>query len=228
MSETHENLKTIRFEGEMLPKWAQLLDLAARLCPIPQETRSWFSRFTRSSGVDDARTVVAQSEILRSAIQENKNAIIAELQKNPHDADEVVDHTPAHHWPDPLVTGEPSLEAGPIMVQVEYTVDPPRANAFRSAMADLGRNRRRDGAVRWWLFQDTADPSRFVETWIEETWAEHLRNHERVSVADQEIEQRVRELTRSGSTIATRHFIAPEPRPLTDAMIRAVEERTRG
>jgi len=85
MSETHENLKTIRFEGEMLPKWAQLLDLAARLCPIPQETRSWFSRFTRSSGVDDARTVVAQSEMLRSAIQENKNAIIAELQKNPHD-----------------------------------------------------------------------------------------------------------------------------------------------
>jgi len=85
MSETHENLKTIRFEGEMLPKWAQLLDLAARLCPIPQETRSWFSRLTRSSGVDDARTVVAQSEILRSAIQENKNAIIAELQKNPHD-----------------------------------------------------------------------------------------------------------------------------------------------
>jgi MFS family permease/quinol monooxygenase YgiN len=118
--------------------------------------------------------------------------------------DAVVDHTPAHHWPAPVVSGEPSLEAGPVLVQVEYTVDPERADAFRSAVAELGRNRRRDGAVQWWLFQDTADPSRFVETWIETTWAEHLRNHERVSVAHKEVEQRVRDLTRSGSTVATR------------------------
>jgi hypothetical protein len=85
MSETHENLKTIRFEGEMLPKWAQLLDWAARLCPVSEETRGWFSRFTRSSGVDDARTVLIQGGILRTAIQEHRNAIIAELQRKPHD-----------------------------------------------------------------------------------------------------------------------------------------------
>ena len=114
------------------------------------------------------------------------------------------------------------------MVQVEYCVDPPRADAFRSAMAELGRNRCRDGAVQWWLFQDTADPSRFVETWIEETWADHLRNHERVSVAHKEIEQRARDLTRSDSTFATRHFIAPETRPSTYAVMRGVEERTEG
>ena len=143
-------------------------------------------------------------------------------------ADEAVDHTPAHHWPAPVVTGDPSLEAGPVLVQVEYTVDPARADAFTIAVAELGRNRRRDGAVQWWLFQDTADPSRFVETWIEATWAEHLRNHERVSVAHKEIEQRVRDLTRSGSTVATRHFIAPETRPSAYAAVRAIEERTRG
>src|SRR5436190_22264437 len=114
------------------------------------------------------------------------------------------------------------------MVQVEYCVDPPRVDAFRTAMAELGQRRRRDGAIHWWTFQDTADASRFVETWIEAAWAEHLRNHERVSVAHQELERRVRDLTRSGSTIATRHFIAPETRPPTDAVIRAVEERTRG
>jgi hypothetical protein len=85
MSETHENLKTIRFEGEMLPKWAQLLDWAARLSPVSEETRGWFSRFTRSSGVDDARTVMIQGGILRTAIQEHRNAIIAELQRKPHD-----------------------------------------------------------------------------------------------------------------------------------------------
>jgi MFS family permease len=123
------------------------------------------------------------------------------------------DHTPAHHWPAPIVLGEPPLEAGPIMVQVEYRVDPPRLDDFRRAVAEMGRNRRRDGAVQWWLFQDTADPSRFVETWIEMTWAEHLRYHDRVSVTHQALEQRVRELLRSGSVPVTRHFVAPASRP---------------
>ena len=142
-------------------------------------------------------------------------------------ADDIVDHTPARHWPAPVVAGQPSLEAGPIMVQVEYSVDPDCAHTFRSAIGELGRSRRRDGAVEWWLFQDTADPARFVETWVEETWADHLRNHERVSVAHREIEQRVRDLTRTGTTPATRHFIAPDSRPSAFAAERAVEDRTR-
>jgi quinol monooxygenase YgiN len=141
--------------------------------------------------------------------------------------DGVLDHTPAHHWPDPVVRGEPSLESGPIMVQVEYQVDAERAGAFRNAMAEMGRNRRRDGAVEWWLFEDTADPSRFVETWIEETWAEHLRYHDRVSIAHKELEEKVRALTQSGSAIATRHFITPDNRRSTKAAERAVEECTR-
>jgi MFS family permease len=140
-------------------------------------------------------------------------------------ADEADDHSPAHHWPAPVVAGEPSLEAGPIMVQVEYCVDAPQADAFRIAMGEVGRQRRRHGAEQWWLFQDTADPARFVETWIEATWAEHLRYHERVSVTHKESEQRAHELMRSGSTVTTRHFIAPVARPSNAAVVHAIEER---
>ena len=139
---------------------------------------------------------------------------------------EVVDYTPARHWADPVVRGEPSLEAGPIMVQVEYSVDPARAEEFRTAVAELGRSRRRDGAVEWWLFQDTADASRFVETWIEETWGDHLRTHDRVSVAHQQLERRVGELTLSGSAVTTRHFITPAAGRNSVAAVRAVEDRT--
>jgi quinol monooxygenase YgiN len=142
-------------------------------------------------------------------------------------ADDIVDHTPARHWPAPVVAGQPALEAGPVMVQVEYSVDLDCADTFRGAIAELGRSRRRDGAVEWWLFQDTADPARFVETWVEETWADHLRNHERVSVAHREIERRVRDFTRTGTTPTTRHFIAPDSRPSAFAAERAVEDRTR-
>jgi MFS family permease len=141
---------------------------------------------------------------------------------------EIQDHTPAHHWPDPVVRGDTPLEAGPIMVIVEYSVEAPNAEAFRLVMGELGRSRRRDGAVQWWLFRDTAEPDRFVETWIEETWAEHLRVHDRVSVAHREIEDRVRGLTRPGTRARTQHFVAPVARPPSDGgMIRAVEECTR-
>src|SRR4051794_11906060 len=140
----------------------------------------------------------------------------------------VADFTPARHWPDPVVAEEPPLDAGPIMVQVEYCVDSPQAEAFQTAMAELGQLRRRDGAMQWWLFQDTADPSRFVESWLEATWADHLRTHERASVGYQEIERRIRDLTRSGSAIQTRHFVSPESRPSSDGVVRALEERIRG
>ena len=150
-------------------------------------------------------------------------AVIARLKPVTDDA---VDHTPARHWPEPVVAGRPSLEAGPIMVQVEYCVDPTRTNAFRTAVEEVGRSRRRSGAIEWWLFQETADPSRFVETWIEETWGDHLRNHERVSVAHREMEQKIRDLIRVGSTITTRHFIAPDTRHGSTTALHAVKEKT--
>jgi len=43
-----------------------------------------------------------------------------------------------------------------------------------------------------------------------------------------EIEQRAHDLVRAGSTITTRHFIAPVSRLSADALVRAVEERTKG
>jgi len=67
----------------MLPNWAQLLDLAARLCPVPEETREWFSRFTNSWGVDDSRTIIEQAELLRTALREHQKVLIAELQQSP-------------------------------------------------------------------------------------------------------------------------------------------------
>lgn len=118
------------------------------------------------------------------------------------------DHTPAGHWPGPIVSADPPLEAGPIMVHLEYTVGSAEADAFVTAISELARSRRRYGASHWWLFHDISDPTCFIETWIEDTWADHLRNHQRVSVAHQDIERSVRALIRAGSDIVTRHYIA--------------------
>ena len=82
----HENLRAIRFAGELLPNWAQLLDLAARLCPVSEEIRHWFSRLTTCAGVDDARTVIDYCSRLRASIQERRESMAAELQRSRGDA----------------------------------------------------------------------------------------------------------------------------------------------
>src|SRR3954453_15696140 len=82
---SHENLKSIRFEGELLPNWAQLLDLAAEFCRLPNDTRQWFSKFTNSSGTDDARTVRHHCELLKIGIQRAKDVISMELQRTAED-----------------------------------------------------------------------------------------------------------------------------------------------
>jgi hypothetical protein len=58
-------------------------------------------------------------------------------------------------------------------------------------MEEYGRVRRRDGAFRWGLFRDLEEPDRYVETFLVRSWAEHLRQHERSTNADREMEERL-------------------------------------
>ncbi len=79
MAASHHDWNVIRFEGELLPCWAQLLDLGARLIPVSDEVRKWFCRFTASPGVEDARTVIEQCRSLRSGIQQHRESLVHEL-----------------------------------------------------------------------------------------------------------------------------------------------------
>ena len=96
---------------------------------------------------------------------------------------------PAALWPEPVVVLEPNPEQGPILIQIEYWIDLNRAREFRRAMWELRRVRRRDGAIRWGLYRDPAKPGRFVESFVVESWAEHLRQHARGTASDREMEQ---------------------------------------
>jgi MFS family permease len=98
--------------------------------------------------------------------------------------------TPSQHWPDPMIEQEPQPDQGPVLIAVEYRIDPARLGEFVEAMGVLRLIRRRDGAYRWGLWHDINEPGRCVETFVVESWAEHLRQHERVTIADQEGEAR--------------------------------------
>ena len=76
---SHHSLKPIRFEDELLPDWAQLLDLAASLSSVPDPTRCWFSLFTRRTGMDDGRTIVEHCRTLQQALQAQRDFVLAAL-----------------------------------------------------------------------------------------------------------------------------------------------------
>src|SRR5437660_11257712 len=83
---SRQSLKPVRFRGELLPDWAQLLDLAAKLSSVPESTRQWFSAFTRQSGVDDARTIVDHCEVLRSALRVHRDSVLSALSPGSGDS----------------------------------------------------------------------------------------------------------------------------------------------
>ncbi len=106
--------------------------------------------------------------------------------------DEGPDLSASMHWPDPTVVVAPNPEVGPVLVTVEYRVGSERTAEFVAAMEALETIRRRDGAFRWGLYHDIAEPDRWVETFLVESWGEHLRQHERITVDDRAVEERVR------------------------------------
>ena len=119
-----------------------------------------------------------------------------------------IDLTPSPHWPEPVLSMNPSPDSGPVLVTIEYAIDPARAREFVSAMQGVRSLRLRDGAYRWGLFNDPAQPARYVETLMVASWAEHLRQHERVTVADRETEDVARAFHVGATPPVVSHLIS--------------------
>jgi hypothetical protein len=117
------------------------------------------------------------------------------------------DLTPSLHWAEPVIAEHLAPEDGPVVVTVEYRIDPTRWREFVAVTRDLARIRRRDGGMRWALLRDTADPSHWLEQFMMTSWAEHLRQHERVTVHDREVEDRVRAFHVGPEPVRISHWI---------------------
>ena len=104
--------------------------------------------------------------------------------------DEEVQPSPAPVAPTAAFEVDPL--AGPVLVTVEYDIDSERATDFMEIMEATRQARLRLGTLQWNLMRDSADPSRFVECFMDENWTEHLRRLQRFTVADKRLrEQRL-------------------------------------
>lgn len=119
-----------------------------------------------------------------------------------------LDLTPSMHWPTPIVAEDLQPSDGHVMVTIDYRVAATNREAFLGAVERLGHERRRDGAYAWGVFEDTARPERYVETFLVESWVEHLRQHERVTKADRALQEKVEALLLSPPRVT--HLVAAD------------------
>lgn len=126
----------------------------------------------------------------------------------PLQSTEHLDLSPSFHWPDPQLAITPQLEDGPVLITVDYRVPSDRAAEFIAAMQAMNIFRRREGALSWGIFRDLADPDRYVETFLVPSWAEHVRQHARVTIDDQATEARAFAFLQPGVAPAAAHLIA--------------------
>jgi MFS family permease len=120
---------------------------------------------------------------------------------------QVRDFTPTMAWPVPLLAAGSEPDS-PTLVTIDYRVDPAGRADFIAAMQHVREMRRRNGAYYWELFHDSADPAQFREVFMDESWIEHLRQHERVSVGDQQVLQRAKQYLAGGEETHSAHWLA--------------------
>ncbi len=118
------------------------------------------------------------------------------------------DLTPAPFWGEPELAMPVAPGRGPVMTHIEYRIDSARADDFMDLMQQSRRTKLRNGALSWEVFQDAADPGRFIEYFIDGSWVEHLRQHERVTAHDQRLWEQKLGFHQGDSAPKVSHYIA--------------------
>jgi MFS family permease len=120
--------------------------------------------------------------------------------------------TPSQHWPDPPAVTTAHDPDGPVLVTVDYEIQPDAAPGFLRAMVQVEQERRRDGAYLWNLFADLEHPGHYHEHFLLPSWVDHLRQHERVTHADRESESAARAFHQGPDGPVVRHYVTARPR----------------
>lgn len=120
------------------------------------------------------------------------------------------DISPSQHWAEPTIVEPFEADRGPVLVTTEYCIRRDRRGPFLHVMRQLESIRRRDGAIRWGLFEDPANPGRYLESFLVESWGEHMRQHLRVTMADKALEDAARHFHNGPEPPVVTHWLADD------------------
>ena len=121
-------------------------------------------------------------------------------------ADEA-DVTPGAQLPDLAIALEPSPDDGPVLIQIDYRIEPANRDAFLKSIYDVEPIRRRNGAGSWRIFRDLEEDGRFVERFIIASWAEYIRLRTRMTMADRRLLDHVQQMQRPGEPLRVSRFL---------------------
>ena len=101
---------------------------------------------------------------------------------------------------DPEVRLSLTPRSGPIVIEIEYRVDPTKARLFYAVMQHVQLSRQRNGAYVWSIARDIADPELWTERFHCPTWHDYLRQRSRSTASERALHVRANEF-----------HIGPEP-----------------
>jgi predicted MFS family arabinose efflux permease len=88
----------------------------------------------------------------------------------------------------PDVAMELTQRSGPVVIEVDYDVDPANARPFYNAMQSLRGMRLRNGGIDWSISRDIANPALWTERFCCPTWGDYLRLRDRYTLADSTVQ----------------------------------------
>jgi MFS family permease len=94
--------------------------------------------------------------------------------------------------------------SGPVVIEIDYDVDPGQARDFYDAMLKVQRTRLRNGGFNWSLSRDIADPALWTERYQCPTWGDYLHMRGRFTLADKDAQELARSFNREGSGMRVR------------------------
>jgi len=117
------------------------------------------------------------------------------------------DTLPGAQLPELGIAEEPEPDDGPVLIQIEYRIQPEHRDDFLRSVRAIGPVRRRNGANSWRVFRDLAEENLYVERYIISSWAEYVRLRSRMTVADRHIQEAVARYQREGVEIRVSRFL---------------------
>ena len=164
-----------------LPNWVRARGMSIYQMSIMGATAAGAALWGQVASLTDVQTSLGLAAV-------SGGIVMAVVQRLVADRAIEEDLSPSSAFKAPTAPTPP--EAGRVVVTIEYFIHPARANEFRAVMQESRRSRLRQGALSCDLLHDLADPARYVEQIVDESWTEHLRRFDRVTASDVALRER--------------------------------------
>ncbi len=114
---------------------------------------------------------------------------------------------PLSQWKEPTTRSPVAPRSGPVVITTEYVIRDEDTVDFLKAMAERRRVRRRDGALKWRIMRDLADPEIWIERYETPTWLDYIRHSNRLTQHDAALSERILALHASPEPPRVRHML---------------------